>query len=521
MKKLIFIFLLLFIFISDTKALSKFYLGEKIPDMYVETISEKNIHNGIPFILRRDDGEFVYCLNQQDKINTYNYYNEYNYNNEIFNLTEEQLNKINLIAYYGYQYLNHTDLKWYGVTQFLIWKNLNYKDIYFTDIDGNKINAYEEEIKEIEELVQKHYELPSFSNKSFDYSIDSQYEIIDTNEVIDNYEIKFSDIDAYIKNNKVYISTKEEGIYEIVFVRKIPIQRNYMLYSLEGSQSLLYPGQVNDVEFKIIINVSSGSITINKIDSENIKREFATLEGAFYRISDANGFTTTVKTDENGVAILNKIPWGKSYSIMEIEPSKGYNLDNRSYFISLNKNKKDYVINLREKVIKGNLIINKYYGEEGNYSLEDGAVFEIYDINDNLIGTYETKNGTIDITLDYGEYYIIQKNGMDAYELSEKKYISILEEKDYVIDLFTDKKEEDIFVEEVPNDKENSFVEELPDKKEEIFKEEDLNNNKEQEDFIIVEVPDTKKYDYNNFVSIVFIVIGVILIIKSIKKTTH
>ena len=72
-------------------------------------------------------------------------------------------------------------------------------------------------------------------------------------------------------------------------------------------------------------------------------------------------------------------------------------------------------------------IINKYYGEK----LEDGAIFEIYDINNNLIGTYETENGIINIKLEYGEYYGIQTSGVSGYNLVDKFDISIKEEKEY------------------------------------------------------------------------------------------
>lgn len=59
-------------------------------------------------------------------------------------MTEEEWEKISLIAYYGYGYfdskVNHTDLKWYSVTQFMIWQVVPHGyDIYFTDkLDGKK-----------------------------------------------------------------------------------------------------------------------------------------------------------------------------------------------------------------------------------------------------------------------------------------------------------------------------------------------------------------------------------------------
>lgn len=480
MKKIIFIFLALFIFIPNLNALSKFYLGEKVPNMHIESVSESEVHNGIPFILRRDDGQFVYCINPFESLNTTNYYSPYNYNDKLFNITDEQLNRMNLIAYYGYNYGNHTDLKWYGVTQFLIWKTLNLKDIYFTDTkDGKKIIAYQNEIKEIESLVNNHYKLPSFSSNHFEYTINNSYEIVDLNSIINNYEIKESNIESKIEGNKLYINTNETGNYEITFIRKSPIEREYILYAFKGNQSLLYSGMVNDVEFKITIEVSSGSITVNKLDSENIDRKTAVLEGAIYGIYDADELITTIETDETGIAYIENLPLGKYY-VKEITPSLGYKLDDNTYEVNLTNENKDVIIDSYESVIKGNLIINKYYGEENNYRKEDGAIFEIYDIEDNLVGSYKTNNGIINEKLEYGEYYGIQIKGITGYKFVDKFNIFINEEKEYILDLYN--------------------------KKEEI---------------LVVEVPNTKVNNYNKLISISLILIGLILILKSMKKTTH
>lgn len=482
MKKIIFIFLTVFIFIPRSKALTKFHLAEKVPDMYIESKKENTVHNGIPFILRDEEENFVYCLNPFYELNTSNYYNEYDYNDSIFNLTNEQLNKINLISYYGYGYGDHTDLKWYGVTQFLIWKTLDLDDIYFTDDNGNKIIAYAGEIKEIENLVKKYLTLPNFANKTFEQSINSTTNLSDYNKVFPYYEVKSSNLDFYFRNDYGYVTTKEEGDYEINFVRKSPIERDYILYGLDDSQSLISPGRIEDIEFKVNFVVTSGSITINKVDSKNIDREFATLEGAVYEIYRDDELIKTVKTDKNGVAHVDNLIWGRNYYIKEKIPSKGYKIDDTTHKIVLTRLNKNDTVNSYEDVIEGNLIINKYYGEENSYKLEEGAVFEIYDINDNLIGAYETENGIINVKLEYGQYYGIQVDGKSGYGLVDKFDISITEEKDYIIDLYSEK---------------------------------------DQDDVLIVEVPDTKKYDYNKFISIIFIIVGIMFILKSQKKTTH
>lgn len=565
MKKILFIFLTLFIFIPFSNALSKFSLGERVPNMHIGSISSQNVsYNAVPFVLKRDDGTFVYCLEHQSKINTTDSYTEYDYNDERFNLSDEQINKINTLAYYGYGYKNHTGLEWYGVTQFLIWKELDYRDVFFTDKPyGNRIVAYKNEMNELRELVKMHNTLPSFSNDNFEFTIGTTYEVEDLNNVLSNYDIKESNIDIEIKDNSIYISPKKSGNYEITFIRKSPIDRNYILYEHSGSQPLIYPGRIKDIEFKINVQVNSGSITINNLDSENKKRMFADLEGAVYGIYNEDELITTITTDYSGIGYLDELPLG-NYKVKQISPSVGYKLDDNVYEISITKENKDIVINSYSEIIKGNIIINKYFGSEDNYKLEDGAVFEVYDINNNLIGSYESKDGVVNIELEYGKYYIDQIKGIEGHKLNTRKYITVIEEKDYEMDFYDeiiigdlrinkyyDNELEDGAIFEIYDiannligtyETENGIINvkleygeyygiqtsgvsgyNLVDKFNISIKEEKeyiIDLYSEKEEILIVEVPDTKKYDYNKFISIGLILIGIGFIIKS-KKTTN
>lgn len=565
MKKIIFIFLTLFIFIPFSSALTKFSLGDKVPNMHIGSISNKNVsYNAVPFILKRDDGAFVYCLEHQSKINTTDYYAEYDYNDERFNLSDEQINKINTLAYYGYGYKNHTDIKWYGVTQFLIWKELDYRDVFFTDKPyGNRIFAYNDEMNEIRELVNRHNTLPSFSSDNFEFSTGSTYEIEDLNNVLNNYEIKESNIDIEIKDNSIYVSPKKSGNYEITFIRKSPIDRNYILYEYSGNQPLIYPGRVDDIEFKIKVEVSTGSITINNLDSENKDSEFATLEGAIYGIYNEDELINTITIDYSHIGYLDELPLG-SYKVKQINPGLGYKLDDKVYEIEITKENKDIVIDSYSEIIKGNIIINKYFGSEDNYKLEDGALFEVYDINNNLIGSYESKNGVVNIELEYGKYYIEQIKGIEGHKLNTREYITIIEEMDYEMDFYDNVIIGDLKINKYYGNEledgalfeiydmtnnlvgtyktENGIINikleygeyygiqtsgvsgyNLVDKFNISIKEEKeyiIDLYSEKEEVLMVEVPDTKKYDYNKFISIILIIIGSLFIIKS-KKTTH
>lgn len=482
MKKLILIFLTLFLINIDIKALTKFTLGEKVPNMYIEEYTDTNLHNGAPFILRKDDGSVVYCINPFETINTTDYYKEFNYNDSYFNLTDEQINRINLISYFGYNYENHTELKWYGVTQFLIWKTMNFNDIYFTDkYYGSRISAYESEINEIETLINNYNLLPSFNNNSYEFTSNKSYEIIDSNNVLDNYKIYYTNIDSYIKDNILYINTKEDGIYNIKFIKTSPISDSYLLYKLENAQSLIYPGKINELKFEINIEVNSGIIKINKKDSENINRIDASLEGAIYGLYENDILVTTIETDKEGIGYLYDVPLGKYY-LKELKPSNGYNIDTNLYYINLNKNNKEVIIKSYEDVIKGNLIINKFYGSNDLYEIENGAIFDLYNSNNEFIDSFETVNGSFETELPFGEYSLIQKKGINGYKFVNKLDLFIKENIDYKIDLYNEK------------------------------------------EVTIVSVGDTHKNNYSKFISYCLIIIGlsIILLNRFIynKKTT-
>ncbi len=569
MKKVIFVLILMFLCIPMVSAGGKFSLGGKLTDTYVHIKKGNQKYEGSMYIYKRSDGEYVYCIDPFTLINTKTTYDEYAYNHSRFNLSDDKLNKLNLIAYYGYKYNNHTDIKWYTVTQFLIWKNLGVDEIYFTDSSFRKINKYSAEINEVESLVNSHYVLPSFSNSHLEYTVNSSYELTDTNNILSNYSIKSSNIDAKINGNKLNINTKDKGNYEITFVRKSPINTGYILYASNGDQSLLLPGKVNDIEFKITIEVDSGDVTVNKFDSENQDRKYATLKGAVYGIYQSDRLIATIVTNEDGIASFNNLPFGKyyikeispsegylldeniyefeltkenrnvtinsyenvirgvvtlnkfdskdqdrtfatlkgavygiyqddtlitaietdengiayfndleygKYYIKEISPSEGYLLDTNIYEFEINDENRNIIINSYENVIKGNIVLNKYYGEKNHYDKENGAIFEVYDIYDNLIGSYETKDGKVCIELDYGKYYVVQVKGKDDYTYVEKFEINVESNQEYVFDLYDEK------------------------------------------EILVVNVPNTHKTDYHRLVSPLFLLSGIILVIKSKRK---
>lgn len=486
MKKILFVFIVLFSIILRVNAGSKFYLGDRIPNFYVETHKGNLSYSNYMHIMTNDSGNITYCINPYLYLNTKVNYNEFTENLPFFDIPDKVLENIKLISYFGYGYSGHTDLKWYGITQYLIWEALGQDDIFFVDAPyGNRLNIYTDEIKEIKNLINNYYILPSFYNNHYEYTTNNTYEIVDTNNVLNNFEILDSELDVSIENNKLKIKTDKTGNYEIKFIKKDINPNNYILYDYPGYQSVIYPGRLNDITFSIGIEVSNGSITINKIDSENSLRREATLKGAVYGIYKNNNLVYTVETNEFGVGYIDSIPFG-DYVVKEMIPSNGYNLDLTSYDISISKESKNIVINSYEQVITGNVIINKFYDN----LKEDGAIFEIYN-NNILIGRYETNNGLIDINLEYGNYYIKQIKGVDGYNFVDDFYISITENRKYEYNLINTKKETII------------------------------NESNEDDNNLIVEVPNTGKREIHVYKYIIYIGLILLLIGMYNKKTTH
>lgn len=304
------------------------------------------------------------------------------------------------------------------------------------------------------------------------------------------------------------------------------------------------------ISFVFIVNISalsnqeeeeynqtkSGSISLTKIDSERINRKEATLEGAIYGIYNKNNeLISTLTTDINGEAYIDNIPYGM-YFLREITPSMGYKLNSALHTLTINDSFPDWYVYSSEEVIKGKLIINKYYVEENNYQLEDDTEFEIYDIDNELVGNYKIEQGRLEVILPYGTYKVVQITGIEGYELVDSFDVKIQEKKDYIYDLYSKKIKDEIKDEFINNDVPKidmeEFVPEINEEekeetktepKEEIEYEETKDVNLEikeekKEDIIIVEVPDTYKFNYNKIIIFLFIVLGFVFVLIGIKK---
>ena len=464
--------------------------GMWIPNEFVnKTKNGSTKYQQMTLIVRNSDGRFLYCIEPGksiDENNTFIGYDEYQ--SSYANLTEEQWDRINLLAYYGYGYLGHEDIKWYVITQFMIWQtnNLGY-DIYFTDrLNGNRIIKYESFSD-----IQK----PSFEKDFVGILLGDEYTFIDNNNVLNEYGISNNqNLELFTFNNELHLKnndeTVENGIVE--FIKTSTRFSNLPIVYIDNkSQNLLLPGKLDNVTYKLIFYTIYGSVNVKKEDSEGMVRNQSSLEGATYALYDSNYNLLEIKTTDDNGEIHFETKLGKGeYFFKEIEPSKGYTLDENEYHFDNNRNDYRHDWTVREKVITEDFEITKYIKDENTLMPESNIEFGIYDNNDNLIRIYNTNsNGIIHFSLDYGKYTLRQHSGYPGYEQINDYSFEIKENNKYNKLIFIDNKikneedlKEELEPEEITEVEEPKEIEEI--KNEETFEEQ----QEECEDTAIEEV---------------------------------
>lgn len=174
------------------------------------------------------------------------------------------------------------------------------------------------------------------------------------------------------------------------------------------------------------------SITItNKLekttgDLEVVKKDEAgtLLAGAEFDVYNSDDqLVGKITTDANGIGQLTDLSYG-TYKLIETKAPEGYELDTTPKFITLSKtdpNGKASIEVVNKKIelpATGSLKVIKYVKDSDPIVYLPGAVFEVYDGDTNLIGTYTTdSNGEILLAdLEPGKYYVIEIEAPPGYE---------------------------------------------------------------------------------------------------------
>ena len=357
-------------------------------------------------------------------------------------IDENTLTRIKLLAYYGYGYkdekYNHTSKKWYGITQVLIWRTIR-PDVTWTFKTGRyggiKASLHFSEVSELLTLVYNHSILPSFDSEELNLFVGDKITLEDTNNVLYKFNIKpTNNIKVIKKDNKLEITALEKTKEKLI-LEKQEVSNDFYLLKSNNVQDVITRGNVNNYKTSYVnVNIYDGELILKKIDKDE-KTFNDKLIGSIISLYDNNDNLIKdieITKEEEIITLENG-----SYYLKEKTPTRGYELNEKKYYFEISKENNKPIITIENNKIKGNLIINKLYGGSGyDYVSEEGACFDIYDNNDNLLYEETTNNkGIIKIeNMELGKYYFVEKESPKYYKLDNTKHYFEIKENGKIYD---------------------------------------------------------------------------------------
>ena len=419
------------------------YTGQAIwPSEHISNIYIKKDRNDgyskwqqARFIRRSEDNQFVYCLQPYADIdNNLPYYDvarsDYA---RVLGFSEEQWERISLLAYYGYQYndngYNHSDHKWYAITQVMIWRTTNPdSNIYFTEtLNGSYTSKFDGEMAELERLVSNHYKTPSLENNIV-LPIGQTKELNDSNGVLSNYTIAGTEnVTASINGNTLSVTANSIGEGKVTFEKKATkYEIPPIVYFSDHSQNVFRVGNYDPVRSRFTLKVIGGRVTPAKVDIEtrnNTPQGEAKLGGAVYGIYKVDGTRVgQVVTKEDGRNTSDYLPELGRFYLLEEQPSEGYLLDSNKYYFEITENNLNPEVQVFEQVIKRDFEFTKVYASAETQIMEPevGIKFAIYNRAGEQVEEVTTDSqGVFRFTLPYGTYTVKQLTTTKGHEKIE------------------------------------------------------------------------------------------------------
>lgn len=374
------------------------------------------------------DGNVAFCIEPGVPEGT-NEYIQSSYDD--WNLSNDVKQKVLQIAYYGYQYPGHQTQEYRAATQALIWEVIlggNTKVTYSTERYGaGSVYDVSYQKSVIMNLVNHHYDRPSFNGTTISSQVGTPITLTDTNNVLSNYEVYASNgAEVNINGNKLTITPTEIGDIKLTFVRKQVYSRTYLIYLADNYQNMVSGGNIDPLYFNINVKGLGPKVEINKVDSKtltSVPSGEASLKGAKYGIYDmADNLIQIITTDEFGYAISDYLPSFEKMYLKEISASNGYQVSEEKFYFQPSKDEMLSYVKVLEDVITRDYEITKVVASDktGLITPEVNINFEIYNSKNELVFSDKTdSDGKIYFTLPYGHYRLHQSSSNSGFEKIE------------------------------------------------------------------------------------------------------
>ena len=432
--------------------------------------SQRNISNGSYFSSNQKkyfmDGRIVYCVEPGKGI----YTNDYSGINDLYSsgISNDVIDRIGLIGYFGYDYPGHNSDNYFMATQELIWEFVGNNEVHFTtgiNDTGNMINI-DYEKNEIMSLVNQYYVKPSFDGELVSGIYGDEFVFVDSNNVLSNYEVKSNN--ARIDGNKLIISFSKLGSDNVILSRKKYDNLSSVFYRDDSSQDFMFLRAPN-VESVVylesyipmnIISINKKGLLLDDYDGDFIFKEkgLSGIHFGLYASDDIYNCDDLIyMKDElvselvtvDGVVSSALLPNG-NYYLKEISTLDDFVLDSSIYNIHLDNSEKEvfnYMVDLkneRQKIFlslsKNGQVFDGIVSDSGSY-LDvplSGIKFGLYSSNDiyncdgNLVVGKDTllrelvtdSDGNINEKLDIplGTYYLKELETLKGYKLDNNIY---------------------------------------------------------------------------------------------------
>ncbi len=433
-----------------------FYVGRvnatTVTDQFKETfigsysfVDTKGKWGNFEYFQRKSDGQIAYCIEPGIPKSNETYVGKSDLAmselSTFVHLTEEQLFKVSLIAYFGYGYQGNVGNEWIVATQSLIWKETG-RDFQFTSrIDANQPSKYiidtpkeiQEKMAIIERNVALYLRKPDVDQQHLKIAYGSSY--FYQNDFLEGYEIKKSQNATTInyRKNEIVITPHSFESGNVLLQKELKDwSSSFIVYASDKGQNMLVPGNLPPLNVQFDFEVVRNVVHLKKYDAINKRCEAqlnSSLVGSVYGLYSFDGYhLDDLIIGEDCSAHYYDLSNGKYY-IQETKAGTNYALDSNKYYFEFKENQFEHEIISYENLLMSQIRIQKRDSKtksclaQGEASL-DGAIYGIYKKDGTLIDELVLQDceALSKKELVVGEYYIKEIKAPKGYKLDNKKY---------------------------------------------------------------------------------------------------